>query len=827
MRFHPHNLLACGLLMAASPTLASGQAAADRRFLDSIIGASTRAATETAVPLLTRCDGHDPDVASICQAIIAVYHSPLARRREEVFAAEDIAVRAVFDRDRWPYAWFALGLVRLQLARDKVLPHEGPAEPPGTSAELGGANALVHALELDPTFAAAADALAAAPAPREGPDAMAPRVVILRLVRSLLSPAGSAQAASVERDAGSVDSAVALERRALAAGSVDSGVVFLALARDLYRANHPADGRAALFAGAAATTDASRRAYRGELALVATPQELAEWDSVPPRSRPAWLAGFWSRRDVIEGRPDGSRLIEHYRRVEYAMAHFRIGVPDTDRPRTLTFLRSDEYVPEQQSLDFAARNANLCPEAARFATDARTLGADAPDRYFQPVQDLLDDRGAVWIRHGPPTRSRQANGAEAVEVWRYDRPEGPLVLQFRAAAFPGTTGVSVLVPSLLTVSPGLRNQVCSVEPSICSRLGVSGPIQAGDTILVRPATEVGGWGERIPPIDPMTHRPTRIVPNEGGRKKLSQLTERCVDPIARVLEREVHAEGTLLGTAAITRARDQGRQEIDLATTTDTYRREFSRVIHPSVQIAGLDRATDGVPRVVIAYALPAEELGVVPAESAGKGVRYPVRIQVMLANARTGQRSDIDTLPALVVDAPLGRDRVLTGLLEVPRPSGRYAVGLVFTQPDGRGATVASRDVTVPPATTPALAASDLVLGRENSGVRWSSGTSSVALNPTGHFQRGGNAEVYVQLSGLVPGRTYQTMFEFFRADDDAGRAPRLTITFPQAAAQDRIEVARTLGLRNLDAGRYRMRLTVTGEEARTTATAWLMIDK
>jgi hypothetical protein len=809
----------------------AGQTVPDRRFLDSILAAARAATTEAAVPLLSRCDGRDPDIVRICQAAIAVYHRPLSGNREEVFAAEDIAIHAVFERDRWPYAWLVLGLVRLELAHDKVVPHEGPALSMGMSNELGATNALIQALKLDPTLAAAAEALAEAPEPREGVDAMAPRVAMLRRVRALLSPAASTKAAGIERDAGSVDSAIAVEGRALAAGGVDSGVVLLALARDFYRANRPGEGRAALMQGAGITTEAGRRAYRAELSWVASPAELARWDSLPPRERPAWLAGFWSTRDATEGRADGERLIEHYRRIEYAMAHFRISAPETDRPHDLSFVHSNDYVPEQQGLEFAARHSNLCPETARFAADARLFGADALERYFQPPQDLLDDRGTVWIRHGPPTKSRQSNGVEAAEIWRYERAEGPLVLQFRSAAFRGTNGVSVLIPSLLTVAPGVRNQICALETSICSRLGVSGPIQPGDTVLV-PAPLMQSSGDDAtcrmcpPKIDPVTHRMVRNLPTANGIRATIKANERCQDPIARILERQMNAEGTLLGTAAIIRARDNGREQIDLATTTDTYHRDFSRAIHPATQAVGLDRAAGGEPRLVIAFALPAEDLGYGKPDSARSHVSYPLRLQIMAANIRTGQRTDIDTLSRFSTDAALNHGQFISGLVEVPAAAGTYSVGVVVTQADGRGAAIATRNVSVPGAAG-RLSVSDIVLGREYSAVRWNSGAASVAMNPLGTYPKGGSAAMYFQLVGMSVGNSYQTRFEFFRADDEPNHGPRLTVSFTQPAQQDRIEVSRALGLKNLDAGRYRVKLTVSGDGAQTTTTTWLVIEK
>ncbi len=87
--------------------------------------------------------------------------------------------------------------------------------------------------------------------------------------------------------------------------------------------------------------------------------------------------------------------------------------------------------------------------------------------------------------------------------------------------------------------------------------------------------------------------------------------------------------------------------------------------------------------------------------------------------------------------------------------------------------------------------------------------------------------AEVYFQLSGLAPGTTYQSRFEIFRIDDDAKQPPRLSVSSSQVVQQERVEVSRTLGLQQLDPGRYRVRLTVSGAGHEVSAVAWLTISQ
>src|SRR5262249_32948910 len=161
-------------------------------------------------------------------------------------------------------------------------------------------NALVHALELDSTLLGAAEALALAPFPREGPSLMGNRISMLRRLRTSLSlsPTARMNIARANREAGMDDSALVLFTQALAHGS-DSGVTKLELARLLYRMKRPREGHDALIQGASlATTKAAQKAYREQLAWVAEPGELAQWDSLRPAERGPWLETFWAMRDV-------------------------------------------------------------------------------------------------------------------------------------------------------------------------------------------------------------------------------------------------------------------------------------------------------------------------------------------------------------------------------------------------------------------------------------------------------------------------------------------------------------------------------------------------
>ena len=85
-----------------------------------------------------------------------------------------------------------------------------------------------------------------------------------------------------------------------------------------------ADGAAAYSAGATAIRDSADAAwYTRDLAWIAQPDEITEWQALAPAAREAWLEKFWNRRDIDDGRLPGTRLPEQFRRWRIALRDFR------------------------------------------------------------------------------------------------------------------------------------------------------------------------------------------------------------------------------------------------------------------------------------------------------------------------------------------------------------------------------------------------------------------------------------------------------------------------------------------------------------------------
>lgn len=796
------------LFMVGSAPALAAQSGPERAALDSLLGEIGRVEGVAAIPAETRCAGYGGPHRLLCQGFIATLRAEASGQADDANRAELFVRQVVEARPQWALGWYALGIARLQQARAGVRAKEGPLQTLGVSLEAGAGHALVRALEVEPTLTFAAEALALAPIPREGASQIRNRVEMLRRVRPMLGPLELMGMAQVERLAGSRDTAVTLLEDALLTRGVDDGVVRLELARELHAVGRSRDGRMVLFAGAGWDTPAAKAAYRRELEWVAEPHELVAWDSTVAAERPGWLQRFWAARDVAGGWTEGERLEEHYRRVEHAWANFTLVLPPSGRHKIRTRTGGiDTFVDDlmvREATSAAAIDAEFAPaqgetpeairadEALAFAS-ARTrvaleamriAGLDGPFRPFRSTQSVLDDRGIVHIRHGAPTRMATSVGGEALAAWVYDRDEGRLVLLFREENFDGQVGASTLVPTLLDVPARFRDQFCHLEPSLCT---MTNTVSESDNRL---AMGAAGTTQR-----------------DRGARNMGTLTD-----------------AGRLGPGSINQAVAVGAENIVRATTTDAHPRTFTSKVTPAVQLYGLDRGGGDGPRAVAAFAIPGEQLVYSQPPAAGGRSVYSIRFRLSAVD-EAGERRDLDTLRHFAVPAPLAKGQALQGVLEMLLPGGRQVMSLVITQDDGRGAVASLGAIPVPRGGA-RLGISSLVLGREGSGVAWRSSTTTVPLNPVNAFARDSEATLYFQLHGLQAGERYQTRLEFLDAAKPEAR-PALSLQFAEEAGGPRLEVLRSIGLQNLEPGRYRLRVTITGGGSTVTETAWLVVVK
>lgn len=205
------------------------------------------------------------------------------------------------------------------------------------------------------------------------------------------------------------------------APAVDSTAILMTRARALARLGHPAEAMATYYAAALRADGPDDWAlFRRDLALVAAPRELTLWDEAAPAARPAMVLAFWRDRDSSAGLDEGGRFAEHVRRLDVALAEYRVA-PKNGRPPIIRASAS-------MSADLYDRNA----------------GVGSPIRDYIPTQGELDDRGVIFVRHGEPDARRFGAGT-SIESWIYLRDSGALVVYFTEALFDGSSGNTVLV----------------------------------------------------------------------------------------------------------------------------------------------------------------------------------------------------------------------------------------------------------------------------------------------------------------------------------------------------------------------------------------------
>jgi hypothetical protein len=133
-----------------------------------------------------------------------------------------------------------------------------------------------------------------------------------------------------------------------------------------------------------------------------------------------------------------------------------------------------------------------------------------------------------------------------------------------------------------------------------------------------------------------------------------------------------------------------------------------------------------------------------------------------------------------------------------------------MVTAPGLDAATGAGRDsVEIPPSPRD-LVLSDLILGQEQSGLSWSYGGSRVPLNPLDTHPQGADAGLFYEVSGLLPGRSYEITMAVRKPGDKPDARPAVQAGFTFTATSPYQQVTRGVGLANLKPGAYLLQVIV-----------------
>jgi tetratricopeptide (TPR) repeat protein len=254
----------------------------------------------------------------------------------------------------------------------------------------------------------------------------------------------------------------------------------------------------------------------------------------------------------------------------------------------------------------------------------------------------------------------------------------------------------------------------------------------------------------------------------------------------------------------------EGWHNIKVGLSTDEFRPLFKHQLEPSAQFYAVGEPGE----VLVVFALSGDRLQGQPLPDGGTG--YPVSLRIVATNAK-GDIARIDTTRRFYAKAPLAKDQFLFGLERLRLAPGTWNVRLLVMQDslDAGGAIERIGTVVPGPAT---FGLSDLVLGREGSGLTWQSGAGRIPLNPLDVFPNKGSAELYYELHDAHPGATYRTDIEVKGIRGDSKAAVHLS--FEEQAHDSFVRARRSIGLDKLDPGKYQLTVTVAEEGSTRTAT-------
>ena len=388
---------------------------------------------------------------------------------------------------------------------------------------------------------------------------------------------------------------------------------------------------------------------------------------------------------------------------------------------------------------------------------------DIVERYRSGSRDF-DDRGVIYIRHGEPTSraTYAAPGLEPNESWRYSRPEGDLLFHFVARE---DVQDFKLVESLFDVL-GFSQQV----------------VLRGDNAADNPVAE-------------------QLI---FSREQLSPIYQR-LQSAGRVGSGQFQAE-----------ERRMGQSSIAVGTRTDSYELAFAEDLKARTEVLAVGRDSSGT-LVQIAYAISGKGLEPV---TVTRGFLYSVRVRFTAMDHTGRVVASLDTTRHFVAPERVPDDEHLVGRVAVPVPAGRYEYRLAIQQGEEAGLVLPRDTVRVGGPSSVTLGLSDLVLGSRSANLAWRrSEQDTVLFNPLQTFKRAEEMQLYYEVQGLQPGRSYEVRLAVRKQGGSGGLFRKIfggggaaiSLKFDSRATAMVESAHRGLQLEKLKPGMYVLELEVT----------------
>lgn len=762
--------------LCLGPRVLPAQDASYRPILDQLRGALDSAQTVADVEGVAAtwdASPHKP-VGRLGDAYIDLRRGALTNDRGALISAWDAFDQVVRIHPDWPYARLGLAVAALEIySRRYPLPASYDDVAGGTHYD-GYSIQMNRTLRAEPTFEPAINWLAStmtAEGDREQPGAILEALQFIADSTKSADPRIQLILARAERlQGGAAQSMPRIDAYMREGG--DSGVGNLELARSLAWMGALEQAAIKYRAGAYAQTDEARVIFRLDLSWVATPRELAGYDSLPADSVGAWIGRFWSKRDVQELRPDGNRLQEHLRRWVYVSQRFR--VPD---PGRRTAYR-EVFIPY---------GGAPCQQSAQNSLDdydyiepARQGGYRSPERVF-------DHRAIVYMRHGEPLY-RLGGDTATLNYGATDRASARID-QF---------------------DPGMqRQQATAIAPSPASAASLAA-VQFGRNVTwvyliggeLRTFTFLGH--QALGTSSPSTLI-VNVPPNLDVLQQLSSLSTAYAQ-LAGAAQWSA-AGGSMIPLPCQRSYLDvvgRQRQDAAVAVKTDTYLRRFAKPLTAAIQFSAMGQPALGTGELLAVLAVRTSELvnDAVPGDPGS--VRLMLRLQVAAIDSLTGESVRMDTVRQFLSTTEMvQRNAWLSFIAKLPLRPGLKEVRLSVEQADDRGSVFAG---VIDPSAA-GFAASDIVLGNVGDAVPWRRNGETVPVSPFSTYRAGESVPIYYELYGLTSGGEYRTMLSLRRAGDSKMAS---TVTSTDRAAASTLASTRALTLNEVKPGRYNLILTI-----------------
>ncbi len=271
--------------------------------------------------------------------------------------------------------------------------------------------------------------------------------------------------------------------------------------------------------------------------------------------------------------------------------------------------------------------------------------------------------------------------------------------------------------------------------------------------------------------------------------------------------------------------RTAGSRAIVTGTTTDSYARRYERAMGAVATPYVLGRAGGDGGELLVVFAIPGPSLAAAPV---GDRMAYPIEMRLVAVRADGDAAAFLDTTRVFSTPRALQSNEHLTGHLSVPVPPGTHAVQLVLAQPSGNAGQVIRHDsVFVPDFGGDRLDVSDIIVGREGSGLQWARAGDTLDLSPLRRYPSASNLHVYYEVHGLARSAAYRARIEVQKLGGGSvfgwikrlfgGGGPPIALRFEGVAQEPVTRVFQVVDISRLSPGQYRLRVEVeaadTGE--------------